>query len=64
MPIYFDLYNILFMEKKNYNSLEGCKRHLQQSFAQKDKKFWEDGVMKLPVKWQKVVEQNNKYVVQ
>ena len=51
-------------EKQNYNSLEGCKRHQQQSFAQKDKKFWEDGVMKLPEKWQKVVEQNNKYVIQ
>lgn len=44
MPIYLIRYKILFMEKKNYNSLEGCKRHLQQSFAQKDKKFGEDGL--------------------
>ena len=28
-------------------------------FAQKDKKFGEDGIMKLPEKWQKVVEQNS-----
>ena len=27
-------------------------------------KFWEDGIMKLPGKWQKVVEQNGEYVVQ
>ena len=42
---------------KNFNSLEDCKRHVeQQFFAQKDKKFWEDGIIRLPEKWQKVVE--------
>ena len=41
---------------KNINSLEDCKRHLEQFFTQKDKKFWEEGIMKLPEKWQKVVE--------
>ena len=41
---------------KNFNSLEDCIRHLEQFFVQKDKKFWEDGIMKLPEKWQKVVE--------
>ena len=35
---------------KNFNSMEDCKRHLEQFFAQKDKKFWEDGIMKLPEK--------------
>ena len=49
---------------KNFNSLEDCKRHLEQFFAQNDKKFWEDGIMKLPEKWQKVVEQKGEYVVQ
>ena len=49
---------------KKFNSLEDCKRHLEQSFAQKDKKFWEDEIMKLPEKWQKVVEQKGEYVVQ
>ncbi|XP_032467124.1 nucleotide triphosphate diphosphatase NUDT15 isoform X1 [Phocoena sinus] len=49
---------------RNFNSLEECKRHLEQFFAQKDKKFWEDGIMKLPEKWQKVVEQKGEYVVQ
>ena len=39
------------------------KRHLGQFFAQKDK-FWEDGIMKLPEKWQKVVEQKGEYIVQ
>ena len=49
---------------KNFSSLEGCKRHLEQFWAQKDKKFWEDGIINLPEKWQKVVEQNGEYVVQ
>ena len=42
---------------KNVNSLEDCKRYLGQFFAQKDKKFWEDGIMNLPEKLQKVMEQ-------
>ena len=49
---------------KKFNPLEDCERHLEQFFAQKDKKFWEDGIMKLTEKWQKVVEQKGEYVVQ
>ena len=44
--IYFSRYQILLMEK-NSNSLEDCKRHLEQFFAQKDKRIWEDGITKL-----------------
>ena len=36
---------------------------MEQFLALKDKKFWEDGITKLPEKWQKVVEQNCEYVV-
>ena len=49
---------------KNFNSLKDCKRHLEQFFAQKDKKIWEDRIMKLPEKWQVVVEQKGEYIVQ
>ena len=52
------------LNRKNFNSLEDCKRHLGQFFAQKDKMFWEDGIIKLPGKWQNVVEQKGEYVVQ
>lgn len=39
-----------------FNSMADYKRHLEQVFAQKkDKSCWEDGNMKLPKKWQKVV---------
>ena len=43
---------------KNFSSLEECKRHLEQFFAQKNRKFWGDGIMKFPERWQKFVEQN------
>ena len=36
--------------------MEDCKRHLEQFFVQKDKKFWEDAIMKLPEKCQKAVD--------
>ena len=49
--------------RKNFNSLEDCKRQLEQFFAQRDKKFWEYEIMKLPEKWQRVVEQNGEQVV-
>ena len=44
--------------------MDNCKSLLHQFFVQKDKKFGEDGIMKLPEKWQKVVEQNGDYVIQ
>ena len=50
--------------EKNSNSLEDCKRHLEQFFAQKDKKFWDDAIMQLPEKWQNLAEQNDKHIVQ
>ena len=61
-PSDFHLFQSLqnsFNEKK-FSSLEDYKRHLKHFFALKDKKVWEDGTMKLPGKWQKVVEQNGK----
>ena len=65
-PLDFHLFQSLqnSLNGKNFSSLEDCKRHLEQFFARKDKKFWEDGIMKLPEKWQKVVEQNGEYIVQ
>jgi len=43
---------------KNFTSLEDCKKHLEEFFAYKISKFWEDGIFKLPEKWRKVVEKN------
>ena len=50
------------MEK---NSIpQNCKKRPEEFFAQKEKKFWEYGIMKLSGKWQKVVEENGEYIVQ
>ena len=46
--LFQSLQNSLNGEK--LNSPEDCKRHLQQFFAQKDKKFWKDEIMRLPAR--------------
>ena len=51
--------NPIHPESSVSHSLEYCERHLEQLFAEKDKKFWKDGITKLPEKWQKVVEQKD-----
>ena len=47
MSTYFSLYKIFFVEKISipWKTVKG-----KQFFAWKDKKFWEDGIMKLPEK--------------
>ena len=48
---------------KTFNDNEAVKSHLVQFFADKDQKFYEHGIMKLPERWQKVIEQNGKYII-
>ena len=43
---------------------KSVKGTCNSSLLKKDKKFWEDEIVKLPEKWQKVVEQKGEYVVQ
>ena len=38
-------------------------RHLVQFFADKDRSFYERGIMKLTERWQKVIEQNWQYII-
>ena len=57
LNLFWSLQNSLNGE--NFNFLKDCKRHLEQFFAQNDKKFWEDGIMKLPGKCQKTVGQKS-----
>ena len=46
---------------KSFLSLEDCRRYLGEFFAQKNKKFWEDGIIKLAEKRRKIVERNSEY---
>ena len=56
---------ILLMEKISipWKTVKGIWK-IKGFWLKKIKKFWEHRIMKLPEKWQKVVEQNDEYVVQ
>lgn len=46
---------------KSFPSLEELKSHLDQFFSQKSQDFYERGIMQLPERWRKVIQQNGKY---
>lgn len=48
---------------KTFTNDDDLKSYLVQFFADKDQKFYERGIMKLPERWQKVIEQNGKYII-
>ncbi|EZA54736.1 Histone-lysine N-methyltransferase SETMAR [Ooceraea biroi] len=48
---------------KNFNSLIDIKNHLEEFFAEKPKKFWENGIFQLCERWTKVMKQNGAYIV-
>ena len=48
---------------KTFNDDEAVKSHLVQFFADKDRKFYKRGIMKLPERWEKIIEQNGKYII-
>ena len=48
---------------KTFNDDEAVKLHLVQFFADKDQKFYERGIMKLPERWKKVIKQHGKYII-
>ncbi|OAD54130.1 Histone-lysine N-methyltransferase SETMAR [Eufriesea mexicana] len=43
---------------EKFASREACENRLSQFFANRDKDFYERGIMELPSKWQQVIEQN------
>ena len=48
---------------KTFNDDKAVKSHLVQFFADKEQKFYERGILKLPERWQNVIEQNGKYII-
>ena len=48
---------------KTFNDDESVKSHLVQFFTDKDQKFYERGIMKLPERWKMIVEQSGKYII-
>ena len=49
---------------KNFNNDDDIKSYLIQFFANKNQKFYEDGIMMLPERWQKVIDQNGQYITE
>ncbi|EZA57913.1 hypothetical protein X777_01015, partial [Ooceraea biroi] len=56
--------NILYyILGKTFTADEDIKSLLELFFAEKDKNFFERGIMKLPEKWQKIIKQNGQCIV-
>ena len=53
-----------FLNGKNFNNGNDIKSYLIQFFANKNQKFYERGIMMLPEKWQKVIDQNEQHITE
>ena len=53
-----------FLDGKTFTSNEEVKNHLNQFFASKEQKFYERGIMLLPERWQRILDQNGQYINQ
>ncbi|KOX72601.1 Histone-lysine N-methyltransferase SETMAR, partial [Melipona quadrifasciata] len=47
---------------KSFKSISEIKTHLDEYFTSKVKQFWKEGIMRLPERWKKVIEQNGSYI--
>ena len=63
-PLDYRLFRSLqnFLNGKNFSNNNDLKSHLGEFFAVKDQKFYQRGIMKLPERLQKVIEQNGRYL--
>ena len=48
---------------KNFNNDDDIKSYLIQFFANKNQKFYERGIMMLPERWQKIIDQNGQHII-
>ncbi|GFX08716.1 histone-lysine N-methyltransferase SETMAR [Trichonephila clavipes] len=52
-----------FLDGKTFTSNEEVKNHLDQFFASKDQTFYERGIILLPENGQRVLDQNDQYII-
>ena len=52
------------LNDKNFNNNDDIKSYLIQFFANKNHKFYERGIMILPERWQKVIDQNGQRITE
>ncbi|GFS77241.1 mariner Mos1 transposase [Trichonephila clavipes] len=53
-----------FLSDKKLGSREDCENRLLEFFANKEPDFYERGIMKLPLKWHQILQQNGAYLTQ
>ncbi|GFU52233.1 histone-lysine N-methyltransferase SETMAR [Trichonephila clavipes] len=51
-----------FLSDKKLRSREDCENQLLEFFVNKNQDLCERGVMKLPLKWQQIIQQNGAYL--
>ncbi|GFV50764.1 histone-lysine N-methyltransferase SETMAR [Trichonephila clavipes] len=51
-----------FLRGKKFGPREDCENRLLEVFANKDQDSYEKGIMKLPLKWQQIIQQNGAYL--
>ncbi len=51
-----------FLNGKSFNNDDDVKSYLIQFFANKNQKFYGRGIMMLPERWQKVIDQTGQYI--
>ncbi|GFV43206.1 histone-lysine N-methyltransferase SETMAR [Trichonephila clavipes] len=63
-PSYYHLFLALqnFLSDKKLGSREDCENQLLDVFANKGQDFYERGIMKLPLKWQQIIQRNGAYL--
>ena len=49
---------------KNFNNDDDIESYLIQFFANKNHKFYERGIMMLPERWQKIIDQNGQHITE
>ncbi|GFU22624.1 transposase [Trichonephila clavipes] len=50
-----------FLSDKKLGSSEDCENRLLELYANKDQYFYDRGIIKLPLKWQQIMQQNGAY---
>lgn len=53
-----------FLNDKTFVSIQEMQNNLEQFIGGKSKDFYETGIMQLPERWQKVLDQNGQYINQ
>ncbi|GFW53538.1 histone-lysine N-methyltransferase SETMAR [Trichonephila clavipes] len=62
-PSDYHLFLVLqnFLSEKKLGSREDCENRLLEFFTNKDQDFYERGIIKLPLKWQQIIQENGAY---